>query len=72
MPNSSCKIVIPIENSLAGRVADIHYLLPKGYIVGKGDGFLDSSGFDLYTDVPRNVDSHLFGLFLTQCTGQPK
>ena len=23
----------------------IHYLLPKGYIVGKGDGFLDSSGF---------------------------
>ena len=23
------KIVIPIENSLAGRVADIHYLLPK-------------------------------------------
>ena len=27
--NSSYKIVIPIENSLAGRVADIHYLLPK-------------------------------------------
>ena len=27
--DSSCKIVIPIENSLAGRVADIHYLLPK-------------------------------------------
>ena len=25
----NCKIVIPIENSLAGRVADIHYLLPK-------------------------------------------
>ena len=25
----SYKIVIPIENSLAGRVADIHYLLPK-------------------------------------------
>jgi len=23
------KVVIPIENSLAGRVADIHYLLPK-------------------------------------------
>ena len=23
------KIIIPIENSLAGRVADIHYLLPK-------------------------------------------
>ena len=25
----SYKIIIPIENSLAGRVADIHYLLPK-------------------------------------------
>ena len=24
-----CKIIIPIENSLAGRVADIHYLIPK-------------------------------------------
>ena len=23
------KAIIPIENSLAGRVADIHYLLPK-------------------------------------------
>ena len=23
------KVIIPIENSLAGRVADIHYLLPK-------------------------------------------
>ena len=27
--DEKCKIVIPIENSLAGRVADIHYLLPK-------------------------------------------
>jgi len=27
--NSDYKIVIPIENSLAGRVADIHYLIPK-------------------------------------------
>ena len=26
---SEFKIVIPIENSLAGRVADIHYLIPK-------------------------------------------
>ena len=25
----SYRIVIPIENSLAGRVADIHYLIPK-------------------------------------------
>ena len=27
--NPTYKIVIPIENSLAGRVADIHYLIPK-------------------------------------------
>ena len=27
--DSKYKIVIPIENSLAGRVADIHYLIPK-------------------------------------------
>jgi len=27
--NSMYKIIIPIENSLAGRVADIHYLIPK-------------------------------------------
>ena len=27
--DASYKIIIPIENSLAGRVADIHYLLPK-------------------------------------------
>ena len=27
--NENYKIIIPIENSLAGRVADIHYLLPK-------------------------------------------
>ena len=27
--NSEFKIIIPIENSLAGRVADIHYLIPK-------------------------------------------
>ena len=27
--NEEFKIIIPLENSLAGRVADIHYLLPK-------------------------------------------
>ncbi len=27
--NQNYKIIIPIENSLAGRVADIHYLIPK-------------------------------------------
>ena len=27
--NQEYKLIIPIENSLAGRVADIHYLIPK-------------------------------------------
>jgi len=27
--NENFKAIIPLENSLAGRVADIHYLLPK-------------------------------------------
>ena len=35
----SCKIVIPIENSLAGRVADIHYLLPKYKLQIHGEHF---------------------------------
>ena len=36
----SYKIVIPIENSLAGRVADIHYLLPKYKLQIHGEHFL--------------------------------
>ena len=35
-----CKIIIPIENSLAGRVADIHYLLPKYKLQIHGEYFL--------------------------------
>ena len=35
------KIVIPIENSLAGRVADIHYLLPKYKLQIHGEYFLN-------------------------------
>ena len=35
----NCKIVIPIENSLAGRVADIHYLLPKYKLQIRGEHF---------------------------------
>ena len=35
----SVKIVIPIENSLAGRVADIHYLLPKYKLQIHGEYF---------------------------------
>ncbi len=33
------KILIPIENSLAGRVADIHYLLPKYKLQIHGEHF---------------------------------
>ncbi len=35
------KIIIPIENSLAGRVADIHYLLPKYKLQIHGEYFLN-------------------------------
>lgn len=37
--DKSFKIVIPIENSLAGRVADIHYLLPKYKLQIHGEYF---------------------------------
>ena len=39
--DSSYKIIIPIENSLAGRVADIHYLLPKYKLQIHGEYFLN-------------------------------
>ena len=37
--NDDYKIVIPLENSLAGRVADIHYLLPKYKLQIHGEHF---------------------------------
>jgi len=37
--NSDYKIIIPIENSLAGRVADIHYLIPKYKLQIHGEHF---------------------------------
>ena len=39
--DKDCKIIIPIENSLAGRVADIHYLLPKYKLQIHGEYFLN-------------------------------
>jgi prephenate dehydratase len=39
--NENYKIIIPIENSLAGRVADIHYLLPKYKLQIHGEYFLN-------------------------------
>ena len=41
--NSEYKIVIPIENSLAGRVADIHYLIPKYKLQIHAEHFLNVS-----------------------------
>ena len=37
--DDSYKIIIPLENSLAGRVADIHYLLPKYKLQIHGEHF---------------------------------
>ena len=37
--NSNYKIIIPIENSLAGRVADIHYLILKYKLQIYGEHF---------------------------------
>ena len=37
--DSTYNIIIPIENSLAGRVADIHYLLPKYKLQILGEHF---------------------------------
>ena len=37
--DSDFKIIIPIENSLAGRVADIHYLIPKYKLQIHGEHF---------------------------------
>ena len=38
--DENVKAIIPIENSLAGRVADIHYLLPKYKLQIHGEYFL--------------------------------
>ena len=37
--NKDVKAVIPIENSIAGRVADVHYLLPKYKLKIIGESF---------------------------------
>ncbi len=34
------RAIIPIENSLHGRVADIHFLLPESGLVITGEHFL--------------------------------
>ena len=47
--NSNYKIIIPIENSLAGRVADIQYLIPKYKL-------------QIYSEYFLSVNHHLLGL----------
>ena len=47
--NSDYKIIIPIENSLAGRVADIQYLIPKYKL-------------QIYSEYFHPVNHHLLGL----------
>ena len=37
--NENVRAIIPLENSLAGRVADIHYLLPKYKLQIYGEHF---------------------------------
>ena len=53
-----CKIVIPIENSLAGRVADIHYLLPK-YKLLSFNRYLRK----VVLPEPRNPETTITGIF---------
>ena len=38
--DENLKTIIPVENSIAGRVADIHYLLPKYKLQIHGEYFL--------------------------------
>jgi prephenate dehydratase len=51
----SYKIVIPIENSLAGRVADIHYLLPRYKLQIHGEYFLPVE-HNLLGKLDANID----------------
>ena len=53
--DASYKIVIPIENSLAGRVADIHYLLPKYKLQIHGEYFLPVE-HNLLGKLDSNID----------------
>ena len=59
--------MIPIENSLAGRVADIHYLLPTSELFIVGEFFLPIehqliANHDSKIDIIKNVMSHRHAL----------
>ena len=48
--NDDCKIMIPIENSSSGRVADIQYLIPK-------------YNLQIYAEYFHLVHHHLLGIY---------
>ena len=67
--DTSYRIVIPIENSLAGRVADIHYLLPKYKLQIHGEYFLKVE-HNLLCKPEANLDDIKFVRSHAQAIGQ--
>ena len=68
--DENCKIIIPIENSLAGRVADIHHLIPESglFIVGEHFQRVNHQLLELKTSKLEDlkyIKSHAQGL--AQC-----
>ena len=63
------KIVIPIENSLAGRVADIHYLLPKYKLQIHGEHF-QTVEHNLLCKLEASIDDIKFVRSHAQAIGQ--
>ena len=67
--DSNYKIVIPIENSLAGRVADIHYLLPKYKLQIHGEHF-QTVEHNLLSKLNADIDDIKFIRSHAQAIGQ--
>ena len=65
----SYQLVIPIENSLAGRVADIHYLLPKYKLQIHGEYFQPVE-HNLLCKQEANIDDIKFVRSHAQAIGQ--
>ena len=63
------KILIPIENSLAGRVADIHYLLPKYKLQIHGEHF-QKVEHNLLSKTEASIDDIKFVRSHAQAIGQ--
>ncbi|MDQ7018503.1 MAG: prephenate dehydratase [Robiginitomaculum sp.] len=61
------KAMIPVENTLAGRVADIHYLLPESHLRIEAEKFLPIHHFlmgtpDSTLDTVKRAHSHVMAL----------